>query len=153
MMRNAIKTNLNNEIEILATVLDIGNKIVYNGCVFEIEKTYRFEAGHSLIYHDGKCREPHGHSYILTIKLRGDALVQTGPKKNMLLDFQDISAQVKPMIENFLDHKWLNDTLKTDSPTAEVIAKWIFDYLKPKLSSLFSVSVNETATSKATYFL
>ena len=120
--------------------------------MFEIEKSYTFEAGHSLLHHDGKCRHPHGHSYLLTIRLRSKKLEESGPKKNMVLDFSDISAHVKPMIEKYLDHKWLNDTLQTDSPSAEFIAQWIFIRLKPKLAALFSVSVHETATSKATYF-
>lgn len=120
--------------------------------MFELEKKFRFEAGHSLVHHDGKCRDPHGHSYVLVIRLQSDALIQTGPKKNMVTDFGDINQIVEPMIETFLDHKWLNDTLETDSPTAEYIAQWIFNHLKPSLPSLHSISINETETSKATFY-
>lgn len=119
--------------------------------MFTLEKTYTFEAGHSLVHHDGKCRRPHGHSYILTVILSAQDLVDSGPKTNMVCDFDDISAVVKPMIKEFLDHHWLNDTLDTDSPTAEYICRWIYLYLKDKLPLLQSVSLNETATSKVTY--
>lgn len=119
--------------------------------MFYIEKTFSFEAGHVLTHHDGKCAEPHGHSYVLTVHLRSEELIAQGPKKNMLLDFQDICAIVKPMIVEYLDHQWLNKTLENDSPTAEFIAKWIFDHLKPKLSPLFAVTLFETATSKVYY--
>jgi len=119
--------------------------------MYEIEKTFTFEAGHSLKYHDGKCREPHGHSYILTIHLTANKLIESGPKTNMVADFADIGNSVKPMITDYLDHHWLNDTLETDSPTAEFIAKWIFEYLQPHLPLLTAVSLNETATSKVTY--
>ena len=119
--------------------------------MYELEKTFRFEAGHQLKLHDGKCRHPHGHSYILTVKLTSDALISSGPKTNMVYDLGDISSIVKPMIKDFFDHKWLNDTLETDSPTVEFIAKWIFNYLSPQIPHLSAISVNETTTSKVTY--
>jgi len=119
--------------------------------MFELEKIFRFEAGHSLEHHDGICRGPHGHSYILTVALRSETLNSSGPKTNMVIDFGDLSAIVKPMIVGYLDHKWLNDTLETDSPTVEYIAKWIFEYLQPKIPQLYAISLYETATSKVTY--
>lgn len=119
--------------------------------MFEIEKTFTFEAGHVLKHHDGKCAAPHGHSYRLSILLRGSSLIQTGPKTNMLIDFSDISALVRPMIFEFLDHRWLNDTLQSDSTTVEFIAQWIYNYLKPSLPLLYSVTLFETPNSKTTY--
>ena len=103
------------------------------------------------MHHDGACREPHGHSYVLEIKVRSDQLIPDGPKKNMVMDFHQLSFVVKPMIAEFLDHKWLNDTLKTDSPTSEFIAKWIYHYLIDRLPLLESVTLSETATSKVVY--
>jgi 6-pyruvoyltetrahydropterin/6-carboxytetrahydropterin synthase len=119
--------------------------------MFELEKTFHFEAGHVLSHHDGKCREPHGHSYVLTVHVRSPTLIPSGPKKNMVIDFQDINHIVRPLIKDSLDHKWLNDTLSSDSPTVEYIAKWIYDYLKPHLPGLYAISMYETATSKVTY--
>ncbi|MCP5507247.1 MAG: 6-carboxytetrahydropterin synthase QueD [Chlamydiales bacterium] len=118
---------------------------------FTLEKTFRFEAGHILSHHDGKCRFPHGHSYVLTIRIRSDQLQSSGPKKNMVIDFSDLSTVAGEMINNYFDHHWLNDTLETDAPTVEYIAKWIFDYLHPKLPNLHSVTLHETATSSVTY--
>lgn len=119
--------------------------------MFELEKIFHFEAGHVLEYHDGKCRGPHGHSYTLTVKIRSDTLIQSGPKMNMVQDFSDISDIVRPMIVEYLDHKWLNDSIKTKTPTTEVLVKWIYDYLEPLLPNLASVSLSETASSKVTY--
>ena len=120
--------------------------------MFEIKKSFHFEAGHTLDHHDGKCRNPHGHSYKLEVTLRSDILIESGPKKNMVTDFGDISAAVKPMIEEKFDHSWLNDTLKTDSPTAEFMAQWIYHYLKKTLPNLWSVTVAETESSKVKYW-
>ena|ERR1700722_12021940 len=119
--------------------------------MFELEKTFHFEAGHCLVHHDGKCRQPHGHSYVLTVHLRREQLIATGPKRNMLMDFYDVSAVVKPMLEEYLDHHWLNETLGNDSTSAEFIAKWVYDYLKPKLPELFAVSLYETQSAKVIY--
>ena len=119
--------------------------------MFELSKTFGFEAGHSLTYHDGRCKNPHGHSYLLTLRLSGNSLESDGPKKNMLVDFQDISKVVKPMIDDYFEHKWLNDTLENDSPTSEFIAKWIYDYLIDKLPLLESVTLAETTSSSVTY--
>ena len=121
--------------------------------MFQLEKTFYFEAGHSLTHHDGKCRQPHGHSYTLTVVVRGNELKQSGPKTNMFLDFGDISDVVKPMILEYFDHKWLNDTLNTDSPTTEFMTKWIYDYLHPKIPGLHAITLQETNTSKVTFFL
>lgn len=119
--------------------------------MFELEKHFAFEGGHVLKYHDGQCCHPHGHSYKLIVKLRGPDLQDTGPHRGMLVDFGHISKVVKPMIEKYLDHKWINDTLNTDSPTAEFIAKWIYEYLQPYFPYLYSITLQETATSKVTY--
>jgi 6-pyruvoyltetrahydropterin/6-carboxytetrahydropterin synthase len=119
--------------------------------MYEVEKTFSFEAGHILDHHDGKCRQPHGHSYVMKIKLRTNQLDPSGPKKNMVIDFTSISLIVKPMIEHYFDHKWLNDSLETDAPTAEFIAHWTYHYLEPLLPNLYSVTISETNTSNATY--
>lgn len=119
--------------------------------MFIIEKSYSFEAGHVLHHHDGKCCQPHGHSYIIKIVIKQNELIDSGPKRNMVMDFSTISQFVKPMIEKYLDHRWLNDTLETDSPTAEYIAMWIYNYLETNIKNIHSVTVFETATSSATY--
>jgi 6-pyruvoyltetrahydropterin/6-carboxytetrahydropterin synthase len=119
--------------------------------MFEITKEFRFEAGHQLCHHDGKCRSPHGHSYILKVHLAGADLIDHGPKRNMLIDFSDVSAIVKPMVTQYFDHRWLNETLSNDSPTVEFMARWIFEYLAPLLPQLVAITLYETATSQVVY--
>lgn len=103
------------------------------------------------MHHDGACKDPHGHSYTLEVQVKNDSLIPEGPKKNMVIDFHHISDIVDPMIESYLDHKWLNNTLETDSPTSEFIARWIYRYLKGKLPGLHKVTLSETSTSKVIY--
>lgn len=119
--------------------------------MFELEKQFYFEAGHVLKFHDGQCKDPHGHSYSMTIHVRSTNLMENGPKTNMVMDFSEISRIVKLMINEYFEHKWLNKTLQTDSPTAEFIAKWVYDYLSPSLPGLHAVTLQETASSRVIY--
>lgn len=119
--------------------------------MFELEKKFTFEAGHVLSHHDGKCSRPHGHSYTLVVRVIGEKLIPHGPKTNMIVDFQDISHVVKPMIRDYFDHHWINETLQCDSPTCEFMAKWIYDYLIKYFPELTSITLYETASSIVTY--
>jgi len=116
--------------------------------MFEVEKRFSFEAGHVLKSHTGKCCRPHGHSYVLKVAVRRKALLNEG----MVMDFGDISAVVKPMLNEFFDHKWLNDTLKMDDPTSERICAWIYGYLESKISGLYRITIFETENSCASYW-
>ncbi len=119
--------------------------------MFELQKTFTFEAGHSLSRHKGKCHTPHGHSYTLTIILQSEMLRTEGAESCMVMDFYAIKAIVDRMLFTCLDHQWLNDTLETDSPTAEYIARWVYQHLKPQLPLLHAVTIHETATAQVTY--
>lgn len=119
---------------------------------FELRKSFAFEASHVLTCHDGKCARLHGHSYVMTLVLRGSHLQSSGAQRNMLADFCDISAAAKTVIASHLDHHHLNDTLKTDSPTAEFIARWMYRTLAPRLGPrLVEVELRETASAVAIY--
>lgn len=116
-----------------------------------ITKSFSFEASHQLDHHDGKCANLHGHSYRLDVELTSIALHETGPCTNMVMDFSTVSAVVKQLVSSHLDHQHLNDTLQTDSPTAEFIAQWCFEALIGSLPLLTAVTVHETASASATY--
>ena len=50
-----------------------------------------------------------------------------------------------------LDHYCLNEVEGLENPTAEHIAVWIFDRVKPILPQLATVVVFETTDSRAEY--
>jgi 6-pyruvoyltetrahydropterin/6-carboxytetrahydropterin synthase len=54
-------------------------------------------------------------------------------------------------IESQLDHYCLNEIKGLENPTSEMIAKWIWDRLKPQLPMLAEVVVHETCTSRCEY--
>lgn len=120
--------------------------------MYTLTKRFTFEAAHMLEHHDGKCRRLHGHSWKAEVELRGDVLWGDGAKRGMLIDYGDVSRAVKPLIEDYLDHHHLNDTLGTDSPTSEFVAEWIFNALKGQLDGLlWAVIIEETCTSRCRF--
>lgn len=116
-----------------------------------IKKSFTFEAAHQLMRHDGKCARLHGHSYKMTLYFERESLDQTGSSTHMVFDFGKISEAVKPFIDEHLDHRFLNETLHTESPTAEFIAQYIFGYFHFTLPYLAAVEIDETCTASAMY--
>ena len=99
-----------------------------------------------LPHHPGKCSRLHGHSYRVEVAVRGPLRV-SGPAQGMVLDFDEISALVRRLVVERLDHGSLNDVLP--NPTAEHIALWIWDALAGSLSELDEIVVWETPTACA----
>lgn len=119
--------------------------------MWRLEKEFRFEASHSLPYHEGKCRRLHGHSWRGRLICEGSELQASGSSRGMLVDYGTMSKAIKPLLENFLDHWHLNESLKIENPTAEEIARWIYLKVKPELPALVSVIIDETCTSRCEY--
>ena len=111
---------------------------------YEITKTYRFEAAHSLPHlpADHQCHRLHGHSYEVLIGVSGPL------DGEWVQDYADISAVVKPIVAS-LDHRNLNDILPC-ATTAENLAAWLWRCLEERLPLLSRVEVRETRTSNAT---
>lgn len=122
-----------------------------------LTKEFTFEAAHRLDGHDGKCARLHGHSFKLTVFVSGSVLHRTGPQRAMLMDFGHISDIVKPFIDQFLDHHFLNETLFCTSPTSEFLAQYIYEQLQPVFDAipdrckLTAVMIGETCTSACHY--
>lgn len=119
--------------------------------VYEIEKTYRFEASHSLPEHKGKCYHLNGHSYRVRVVLRSDGVQALGPAMGMVRDYADIDAVIEPLIEAHLDHKLLNTAIKGLYPTAENLARWLYHQARQKLPEMQRVGVSETEKCWAWY--
>lgn len=67
----------------------------------KIAKEFKWEMGHRLPFHEGKCRNLHGHSYRCMIELTGQ------PDKNgMLLDYYELKKIVDPIIDK-MDHSFM----------------------------------------------
>jgi 6-pyruvoyltetrahydropterin/6-carboxytetrahydropterin synthase len=113
-----------------------------------LSKTFHFEAAHDLptFPPDHKCRRLHGHSFRFDVIVEGEV----DPAKGYLIDYGDIKKAADPLVKR-LDHYYLNEIEGLSNPTSEVLARWIFDRLKPALPQLSSIILHETCTSTCQY--
>ena len=114
----------------------------------ELREQFGFEAAHRLpeTPEGHKCRRLHGHSFRVTIEIRGDVDEETG----WLVDFADLEEAWQPLHER-LDHYYLNEVEGLENPTSEMLARWIWERLEPELPLLHAVTVHETCTASCTY--
>jgi len=114
----------------------------------DIYKQFSFDAAHRLphVSIGHKCQRLHGHTYHLTVYVSGEV----DPQQGWVMDFGDIKQQVKPIIDQ-LDHYYLNEIKGLENPTAENIACWIWERLKPTLPLLSQIEIKETCTAGCVY--
>lgn len=108
-----------------------------------------FAAAHFLSHYEGKCERLHGHNYRVRAFARGGELDSGG----MLIDFGKLKGALREVLEG-LDHTLLNDNeYFAGDPSAERIARYVFDRVKALLpeAPLSAVEIFETDTSMARY--
>jgi 6-pyruvoyltetrahydropterin/6-carboxytetrahydropterin synthase len=140
-----------------------------------ITKQFSFETGHALYGYDGKCRNIHGHSFKLYVTVIGNPIADSSHVKyGMVIDFSDLKKIVKEEIVDVFDHatvfnkntphvelaKELSDrghnVLLVDyQPTSEMMVIDFAEKIKqrlPKQTQLFSLRLQETASSYAEWY-
>jgi len=105
-----------------------------------VTRAFRFEAAHQLPWHDGKCRNLHGHSYRLEVTVAGPV----GPT-GVVVDFAELRDAVEREVIERYDHTYLNDLM--DNPTAELIAQEIWKVLAAGGLAVARIRLWETADS------
>lgn len=131
--------------------------------MFQVTREIRFCYGHRLLNYDGKCRHLHGHNGRAVITLQADKLDALG----MVVDFSTIKKAVSGWIDANLDHRMIlhkddpilpllqkqNEPmfLMDVNPTAENLAKLIFDYTATQGFPVVEVKLWETEDSFAVY--
>ena len=133
--------------------------------------------GHRVLNHRSVCKGLHGHRYRAEICFAGNLVAEEGAsEEGMVVDFADIKKLAITEVQDKLDHGfmvWDKDPELLDffhssqghkpvvvpfTPTAENVAKFIFDQLDGKLRDtygtglrLHSVRLWETPSSCAIY--
>jgi len=110
-----------------------------------LEVEFSFAAAHRLPRYEGPCFRMHGHNYRFLVALEGDV----DPRTGMVADFGKVKELVQELVLARVDHRTLNDLL--DNPTAENIARWIFEALAPRLQGLAEVRLFEIPDSCVVY--
>jgi 6-pyruvoyltetrahydropterin/6-carboxytetrahydropterin synthase len=124
--------------------------------MFEVNVEADFSSGHYLRNYKGKCENPHGHNYKVSVTLVGAELDPSG----LLLDFKLLKQVLRPVIDR-IDHQMLNDLepFNVLNPSAENIAKYFYDQTSEQLNGMTQGRVRiknctiwETDTTTATYY-
>ena len=131
--------------------------------MFRVTREIDFCYGHRLLDYDGKCKYLHGHNGRAVIAIEAAELDHRG----MVLDFSDIKRVVSNWIDENLDHRMLlrrDDPaaaalsemgepmfLMDANPTAENIAKLIFDFTAAQGFPIVECRLWETPRCFATY--
>ncbi len=131
--------------------------------MYTVTKQIHFCYGHRLLNYDGKCRWLHGHNGLVEITLAAEQLDERG----MVYDFTIIKQVVQAWIDEHLDHKMIlhrDDPLVStlqehdeplylldENPTAEAIARLIYEEAARQGFPVVEVRLWETPTSWAAY--
>ena len=131
--------------------------------MFSVTREITFCYGHRLLDYEGKCRYLHGHNGKAVITLAAQTLDRLG----MVMDFTRLKREVGGWIDDHLDHKMLlhkDDPLLPFllqqgepvfvlpvNPTAENIARLIFDITEQRGFPVVEVKLWETETCFAAF--
>jgi 6-pyruvoyltetrahydropterin/6-carboxytetrahydropterin synthase len=131
--------------------------------MYRVTQEIDFCYGHRLLNYGGKCKHLHGHNGRAVIVLEGEHLDERG----MLIDFGDLKRELRHWINETLDHRMilcegdpalpalrgLGEPLHVIhcNPTAENIARLIFEHARERNFPVVEVSLWETPLAYATY--
>ena len=131
--------------------------------MFHVSREIDFCYGHRLLNYQGKCRHLHGHNGRAIITIEAAGLDDRG----MVLDFGDIKTVISGWIDQHLDHRMILSRddpaiavleglgeplyLLDANPTAENIAKLIYDRCVAEGFPVVEVRLLETPHCFATY--
>ncbi len=119
--------------------------------MYELMVKDSFAAAHNLRDYKGKCERVHGHNYIVEAYFTSMTLGKDG----LAVDFTILKKQLKKITDR-LDHRNLNKDIsyfKKINPSAENIARYIYDFLKQsvKKAKVSKVAIYESESSMAAY--
>jgi len=100
-----------------------------------VVRRVEFDAAHFLPNYEGKCKNLHGHHWVVELGVEGEI----DPKTGMVVDFSELKAFWEDNLEGKFDHRLLNDTLV--NPTAENLAYYILSFCLCNITSTYSFTL------------
>jgi 6-pyruvoyltetrahydropterin/6-carboxytetrahydropterin synthase len=103
-------------------------------------RRFTFCAGHRLVGHEGKCRNLHGHNYVLEVYVTG----KTQDAIGRILDFKLLKQRVNDWLDENWDHAFI--LWKQDQNGLAAIRS-------SEPHRLYELNTNPTAENMAQHFL
>jgi len=86
--------------------------------IIRVTKKFTFDMAHALYGYDGPCKNIHGHTYVLSVTLKGSVLQDNNhPKNGMVIDFTDFKKIIADNVISVFDHSLV---LNSNSPHANL---------------------------------
>lgn len=137
--------------------------------MYTIKISSSFDSAHFLSGYSGYCANIHGHRWKVEIEICSQELLTEESNRGMVVDFS-VAKKILNEIINEYDHGLIVEkgSLKEDTynclvrdnfrvilvdyrPTAENIAKYIYQFLSKHSFKVRSVTVYETPNNSATF--
>lgn len=131
--------------------------------MYSVCRKIEFCYGHRLLGYQGKCANLHGHNAIVEIEISGVEVNAQG----LLIDFSKIKEIIEAFVIKNLDHRmilikddpWVkimeaqNEKIYVmdEAPSAENMAKLIFNYAMSKKLAVSEVRFWESSRAFASY--
>ena len=96
---------------------------------------------------DHICSKLHGHTFSISISLRGEM----DPTSGMVMDIYELDKIFNEKVHAKLDHSHLNEIEGLSNPTTEHLIVWIWNALKPHINKLNMVTGSEEKGVKFRY--
>lgn len=138
-----------------------------------IERRLQIAAGHRVYGHENKCKNLHGHNYVIFLYARSRGTLPQVDQIGRVIDFSVLKNKIDPWLQDNWDHAflyWTRDVFLKDlryseafnqlkwyeadfNPTAEEMAKFLLklgnDFLLDTDVELYKVRVEETENCAA----
>lgn len=137
--------------------------------MYYLKTEQSFDAAHFLKGYEGKCSNIHGHRWRVVAQIRSEHLSLQPQTRGMVVDFSELKASLKAICDR-CDHCLLYEagSLRPQTvhaleeegfrleevpfrPTAEHLARWIYEWMREQGHGVDRVEVYETPTNCAAY--
>ncbi|MCM1157303.1 MAG: 6-carboxytetrahydropterin synthase QueD [Bacteroidales bacterium] len=137
--------------------------------MYTLQTSANFDSAHFLKGYEGKCRNIHGHRWLIEATVAAEQLEKDGQNRGMVVDFKTLREDLNRLAEE-LDHSLVieEESIREKTkealleegfrivevpfrPTAENLAKYFYDELEEREYQVILVKVYETPNNCAGY--
>ena len=121
---------------------------------FRVSRRIEIDAGHRIMTHGSKCRNLHGHRYVIEAECEAGHLHPSGEQTDMAVDFGFLKAEMMRLIDEPCDHGFIaaaadGDLLALFTP-AGAPSDWL-ETLRARVSIDGAASTSDTSMATKLY--
>ena len=122
---------------------------------FRVRRRIEIDAGHRIMTHGSKCRNLHGHRYVIEVECEAGRLHDMGEQTDMVVDFGFLKDEMMRLIDAPCDHGFIaagadDGLLELFAPDPAAAAGWR-DELRASLAVQGAVLTSDTRLGTKLY--